>query len=628
MVDTVRTLADLQALLPDNVARLISAQDVRDMLVSTYKYSITAAETNAAVTPTDYSYPPGNVLRYGADTTGATSSKTAFQNAINSNTVVTFPVGTFLIDGSINPINNTQLIGSGYASILKLGDAADVPLITFAATNLNYLGVVLDNFRIEGNAANQTSSTASGIFLSNVTGTSGLLARHHIRNLWIHNCKGSGLHLGFATRSSLIENINVYKADQYGIRGQAFSDSFISGCDVGQSGENGFHFTGCGDLGVSKCKSWFSGRNYNDIDTGPSAGEGVGYYINDCGSFAGSQLKSQNNEGDGFYCVGESDPLDGLVLSGCTADADNKSFDAGTSPGTYSGMTLNNVNKGNIQLAVRVGNANGTPDDGLTITSTTTGCVIDLTCDGVTSKEVDGHGIGNNDIRVNGNELHMIEWRDDFIGDVIADQWANATGTDPQVVAPAVVAGVGGGICRLVTGDDAAASMAVNGVQLDSSLQWRANQAGVGFNCYLKLSAITNVAVFVGFTDQVGSLEMPFTLGAVDALTSNASNAVGFLFDTGAATDNWWAVGVATNTDATHFNTAIAPVAGTNNRLHFALSNAGAASFFIDGVQVGTTMTGAVTATTELTPVVAAFSRGAASRNIDVDVIAIKALRA
>lgn len=590
----------------------ITAQSIGQLI-----FPRTQAEIDVLATPIDYTKFPSPVLdlsRHVSDNEGLTDVRAEFQTAINVNkNELAIPDGTYLIDGSLNPKDRSHWKGSGYDTILKLADGADVPLIQFASTANDFRGVVLENFRIEGNSANQTDAAASGMFLTNVTGTSGLLARHLLRDLWIHNCKGNGLHLGFAMRSCVVENVNVYKADEYGIRGQAFSDSMIAKCIVGQSGKNGFHLTGCGDLGVSQCKSWFSGR----IDN-----LGNGYYIDDCGSFAGTLLKSQNNEGDGFYCIGNSSPLDGLVLSGCTADADNKSA------GGYGGMQLVNVNKGNVQLAVRNGNANADPAYGVKLTAATVNCQIDLTCDGQTGRAVDGTGIGSNLVRVNGNPMHFTTFRDDFVGDVIADQWGNAAGSDPQVVAPSIVAGVAGGVCRLVTGDDAAASMAVNGVQLHSALQWRANTYGVGFDCYIKLSAITNVALFVGFTDQIAALEMPFTLGASDALTSNASDAVGFLFDTAADTDNWWGVGVAADVDATHFDTASAPVAATYQRLQFSLSNAGAAAFFIDGVQVGSTLSAAVTATTVLTPVIAAFSRGAASRNIDVDAITVKALRA
>jgi len=46
-------------------------------------YPITSAETTAGVTPTDYTYPVGNVLRYGAVGDGSTDDSAAFQRAFD-----------------------------------------------------------------------------------------------------------------------------------------------------------------------------------------------------------------------------------------------------------------------------------------------------------------------------------------------------------------------------------------------------------------------------------------------------------------------------------------------------------------------------------------------------------------
>lgn len=216
---------------------------------------------------------------------------------------------------------------------------------------------------------------------------------------------------------------------------------------------------------------------------------------------------------------------------------------------------------------------------------------------------------------------------DDFLGDLIVDEWGSAVGSDPQVVAPAISVAARG-MLRMTTGDDAAASMAVNGVQLHSALNWQANQNGLVAEFRLKLSAITNVSVFIGLTDQVAALEIPIQSAASsDTLTANADNAVGVMFDTAMSTDNWWLVGVAATVKATAQNSAVAPVAATYETWRIELSSAGVATFYRNGAAIGTAMSGAVTATTPLTPVVAAFSLAAASRNIDADYILVEAIR-
>lgn len=220
---------------------------------------------------------------------------------------------------------------------------------------------------------------------------------------------------------------------------------------------------------------------------------------------------------------------------------------------------------------------------------------------------------------------YIVSAFDDFLGDVISDQWGSQVGSDPQCVAPAIQTAARG-LIRMTTGNDGAVDMATNGVQLESALNWQASLGGLVFEARVTVSGFS-VAWFVGFTDQVGTLEMPFTLGASDTLTANATNAVGWLADTGADTDNWWLVGVAGGTPATKQDTGSPPVAGTYEILRVEVTTAGVATFYRNGVQVGTAMTAAVTAATPLTPVIAAFARTAVSRNIDVDYILVEGAR-
>lgn len=216
---------------------------------------------------------------------------------------------------------------------------------------------------------------------------------------------------------------------------------------------------------------------------------------------------------------------------------------------------------------------------------------------------------------------YRLKLADDFIGNTLSEVWRTAKGTDAAAALPAIFT-VAGGAVRLVTGANASADMAGNGSQLCSSTNWTASgELCVEFR--VRISAITNVVVFLGFTDQVSVLEMPFTLAAADVLTSNASDAVGVLFDTGATTDNWWLVGVKADVDATKQDAGVAPVAAAFEIWKIMLTAAGVATFYRNGAKVGTAMSNAVTAATLLTPVVAAFSRSAASRNIDVDFINI-----
>ena len=221
----------------------------------------------------------------------------------------------------------------------------------------------------------------------------------------------------------------------------------------------------------------------------------------------------------------------------------------------------------------------------------------------------------------------MVELRDDFLGEEINGyHWQSLIGSDEECRQATVLADQNGGVARLTTGNDAAATMAVNGVQLQSRLNWKASNGGMVWECKVALDAITAVALFVGLTDQVAALEMPFTLTGA-ALTSNATNAVGVLFDTDATVDDWWLVGVAADIDAAKEDAGVAPVAATFETWRIELSATGTATFCRNGTVIGSVMTAAVTGSALLTPVVAAFARGAASRNVDVDLLAIAAQR-
>lgn len=224
---------------------------------------------------------------------------------------------------------------------------------------------------------------------------------------------------------------------------------------------------------------------------------------------------------------------------------------------------------------------------------------------------------GKSRIRADGS---ICELYDDFLGDVLADQWNGRVGSDPQCVTPTINVQAQG-IVRLTSGNDAAASMSVNGCQLESVTNWRASTGNLMFECRLALSSAADVCVYIGFTDQAAALEMPFTYSGT-TLTSNATNAVGVLYDTDATTDNWKLVGVAADVDATVQDAGTAPAGGgTNETWRVELTTGGVASFFRNGVAVGTAMSGAVTASTLLTPVVAIFSRTTASKIADVDYV-------
>lgn len=213
---------------------------------------------------------------------------------------------------------------------------------------------------------------------------------------------------------------------------------------------------------------------------------------------------------------------------------------------------------------------------------------------------------------------------EDFLGDVAPSEVNYTEGTDTTTADGAIVALVNG-VFRLTAGDSAG-TVAADGAQLNTELNWKVNQGKLVFEARVSIAAITTVSCFVGLTD-TKALEAPFSLAGT-TLTSNATDAVGFLFDTEATTDTIRLVGVKADTDATSQNTGVAFVAGTYKVLRIELNSDGAATFYIDGRQVGTLMSAAITTTVALTPVFIIRPEGAvAGRTMDIDYFMVAADR-
>jgi hypothetical protein len=238
-----------------------------------------------------------------------------------------------------------------------------------------------------------------------------------------------------------------------------------------------------------------------------------------------------------------------------------------------------------------------------------------------------GFRSGENGTQIDLPSARTVSFFDDFLGDVILDQWNYVEGTDSATSAAAILAGGIGGVLQITTGD-AGTGLAADMAQLTQALQWQASNGGLVFETRLKLSAITTCYAFLGFTDLV-TLEAPIESAAsANTITTNATDAVGFFFDTRMTADTWWLAGVATDVDATHQNTGFAPVADTYATFRVEVSAAGVATFFYNGNQVGTAMTGALTAAADLTPTIAVSKTSvAASMTMDIDYVHVAMLR-
>jgi len=218
---------------------------------------------------------------------------------------------------------------------------------------------------------------------------------------------------------------------------------------------------------------------------------------------------------------------------------------------------------------------------------------------------------------------------DDFIYQTILETdapWILNSGADAQAADPVISVQERGAI-RLA-GGDSDGTVGDDASQIVLHIPVQADSDGLVFESRLKMNGTptTNDSiVVVGFTDISTLTEYPVIAGASGASTwtTNATDAVVFVYDTNHATDQWSAIGVDGGTDAgDNALTGTAPTADTYQVLRIEVDSDGErAKFYIDG-NLQTTLTGTVTsATTNLYATILVGSNGSSSPVVDIDYI-------
>ena len=226
-------------------------------------------------------------------------------------------------------------------------------------------------------------------------------------------------------------------------------------------------------------------------------------------------------------------------------------------------------------------------------------------------------------IEVNSDILHIpkSDLYDRFINGGSLSAYDLFVGSDEVAVLPVI----SDNALSLVTGDDATTTFAVNGSQAIADGGFTLSNGPLVVEAKIKLSAITNVQMFFGVTDQKAALEVPIESAAVsDTITTNATDAVGFMFDTSMSTDNIWLVGVNNDVDETSQNAGLAFVADTYDVLRIEIASNGDAVFYVNGSVVGTTMTTACRTSVVLYPTICASARSTTSRTETVDYLYVR----
>jgi hypothetical protein len=237
-----------------------------------------------------------------------------------------------------------------------------------------------------------------------------------------------------------------------------------------------------------------------------------------------------------------------------------------------------------------------------------------------------GNAVQLGDLAVNGEikNSYVVSHFEDFFMQTINETdfgvvlHKNAGGSDPAIAAVRV-----GGEIDCVTGGTTA-----DGSELQFAHPVTCDLGGLIFEARVKLSAITSVKVFIGLTD-VASYEHPFSIDNADAVTATADDAVGFVFDTTAATDKWFCCAVdSTTVDTGSGVTTAVPVATTYQTFRIALNSTGTAlDFYVNGSLVKTLSAAGVSPNVSLYPTICISELNNSARTAVVDYVKVKHTR-
>ena len=444
LYDTLASyVAAAQAARDAAIAAKVAAEAARDAAIDISGITTTDAAVKAALDlPASQSrryietYLP--VARYGALGTAADDTA-AIQAAIDAAHAA--GGGTVLLArGALHKVSGLQLrsgvvleghmfgrrFDGSNADIqvgLKQLAGSTVPVIGLASVNHGGVGVGVQNLRIHGNKAAQTTANR-GIDLHRIgTTIGGVLARDRIENVVIEHTSGTGLYVGHAVRDSLVSGVSTYHCDEYGIH-LAGGDSQVANINVGQSGLAGLYVQGGAYL-ITNVKSWCSGR----LDY-----QSPGFW------FAGNTLTvsschSQENRGQGFlWQRSGANPITGFIGAGLLSDSNNDAMNHPSEVAAVNGYTtfvdfdVRNVTGAVITgVTTKAAGIGGTTTAGLQVSESSVYNSITLGVQGQSSYVATaGSNTADNTIHLNGRE-QRVQTVSDPAGTVTLNPWEAAT---------------------------------------------------------------------------------------------------------------------------------------------------------------------------------------------------------
>lgn len=228
-------------------------------------YPQTPAEAALSVTPTNINFPPGNVLRYGADPTGVNDSYPAIQNAINViNNWTTYssslgnkqspgtdankggevfiPAGTYLI-------STTVLLATG----IKLRGACPV---RETATEYGGPGVPVTTLKASPSFPGGQYLVDNGIYrLKNESNGSGITPYRVVQatDIFIRGNDTDNLYCNFMQNMTVQDmQLDGNSVAAGGLRCQGAAFFYVDGVTVVNTQYTGYYFAACFEFGIGK----------------------------------------------------------------------------------------------------------------------------------------------------------------------------------------------------------------------------------------------------------------------------------------------------------------------------------------------------------------------------------------
>lgn len=396
------------------VSLALASGTLSQATIGAFLYPITAAEIAASVTPTNFGYPPNNVLRYGISAANSAATNTAAAQALWKSSITNGPTGTFIFpnvsgadiylfndildfrDGCSLDLNNCTLsftktvptahdTAAGFIFAVRnfsiyngtlivtypggLGGAQGCPLAFGARGNDAGLGAYFQNSYDSLMAVPQGNISVKNLRIQNNTAANfaiwltGGLQNCSFENLWIDGMSnaGDGIYgeFGWATQSSVGDPAQSTRQTSHG-HNLSFKNIHIRNTNLSALSAGGISYNGAYNV-------FADGIYINNVTVGMNFGCGeAAFYrpwagVDDVGGKRDITLRN-------IHCRNvKGSAGNALVFGGCTAVNSKQGIGgAGTSLGYLgnnwtqstayvAGMTAYSANSGNIYLCATPG---------------------------------------------------------------------------------------------------------------------------------------------------------------------------------------------------------------------------------------------------------------------------------